>query len=486
MVIFMADKVITRFAPSPTGYLHVGGARTALFNYLHAIKNNGSFRLRIEDTDRKRSSDEMTRKIFNGLTWLGLPWDDKIVYQGANVVTHRKMAHSLLQQGLAYQCFCSPEELKINRADYRYNQRCRKLSQKKIQEYINKKTPYSIRFKVPTGKTTWFDTIHGQISVNNEEIEDFIILRSDGSPTYQLAVVVDDHHMEVNCVIRGDDHISNTPKQILLYQALGWNIPQFAHVPLILGPDKTRLSKRHGATALDDYIEKGVLPEAMFNYLVLLGWSPESDQEILGREEILKQFDLEKVSKKSAIFDEKKLAWINQQYIINQTSTSLFQPVTTIWKKESFLEENEITSKKIWLEKLIELLKYRAVFLSDFTDLARYFFRDPSHFDQNGIKKFFKAEDIWSILEKAYHQLKEIDVFHQDEIESTIRALAEREEVSAGKIIHPIRLALTGRTATPGLFEVMELLGKEIALNRLRKFLDLKNHLQQLMLEERV
>ncbi len=482
----MFKRVVTRFAPSPTGYLHVGGARTALYNYLFAGKNKGEFRLRIENTDRQRSQEEMTKGIFNGLNWLGLVWDDEIIFQDANAELHKKAVLSLLDKKLAYRCFCSTEELKIRRENYKYNRHCMTLSEREIEEALHKKKSFSIRFKVPIGNTAWEDIIHGYISVRNEEIEDFVILRSDESPTYQLAATVDDHYMKISHIIRGDDHISNTPKQIMLYQALDWQVPQFAHIPLILGTDKTPLSKRHGAIAMEEYQKKGILADAMFNYLALLGWSPNENIEILDRNNLIEMFELKRVAKKSAVFDEQKLAWINQQYIIKKKEEDLLKPVTTLWKERGFLKDPVTQKKKAWLIRVLKLLKIRAVYLNDFVELAQYFFEEPINFDTSGIKKYLKNENIWVHLEETYNLLKKLSPFHQEDIENTVRGFAEKVDISAGKLIHPIRLAITGRTATPGLFEIMELIGKETVLNRLRKFLSQKNYFQQIITDERI
>ena len=479
----MSVKVVTRFAPSPTGFLHVGGARTALFNYLHAKKEQGTFRLRIEDTDLKRSDSEMVQKIFNGLKWLGLEWEGTVVFQGANNQRHRQIAAILLEKGWAYRCFCTVKELEARRENYRYNKHCQGLTTGQIQENIVKGLAYSLRFKVPAGNTGWEDTIHGKITVQNDEIEDFIILRSDQNPTYQLAVMTDDHDMGVNWIVRGDDHISNTPKQILLYQALDWEIPKFSHVPLILGSDKKRLSKRHGATAIEEYQELGVLPAALFNYLALLGWSPPDQREILSPDEILSVFNLKDVSKKSAVFDEKKLAWINQQYLINSQPEDLYSPITSRWIKTGWLSEENCRSQNEWLSSIIQLLKPRAVFLNDFIELARYFFEAPVHFDNKVLQKYFGNEESWKLLVEIGTQLRECRPFKAEFIEELIRKIGERENIPAGKIIHPLRLVLTGRTASPGLFEVMELLGQQQVQGRLSRFLDHKISLQKSIAE---
>ncbi len=472
----MEEKVVTRFAPSPTGYLHIGGARTALFNYLFARKYKGIFRLRIEDTDRARSSGEMIRQIIDGLKWLGLQWEGKVIHQADNAARHRKLADSLLEAGKAYRCFCTREELETRRKqnqDFRYDGKCRFLSEGEIRDNLRDEKPFSIRFKMPEGETFWNDGVHGEIRVGNSELDDFIIVRSDGSPIYQLAVVVDDHDMEITRVIRGDDHISNTPKQILLYQAFGWRTPQFSHVPLILGQDKKRLSKRHGATAVGEYREMGVLPEALFNFLALLGWTPADDQEIMSRDEIIKSFSLEGISKKSAVFDEQKLQWMNGEYINLRSTEELFPAVVSLWQASGLISAEEIPDRRDYLMKVIEILKSRIRLLNQYAEYGAYFFRDPQNFDEKGMKKHLKDPQVWDWLRIATERLENQDRFDQISIEEVVRNAAEQEEISAGKLIHPIRLALTGMTVSPGLFELMELLGKETVVRRLKEFIEL-------------
>ncbi|GAB4377555.1 MAG: glutamate--tRNA ligase [Calditrichia bacterium] len=480
----MAD-IVTRFAPSPTGYLHVGGARTALFNYLFSRRNGGYFRLRIEDTDRERSRPEMTAAILEGLSWLGLNWDGEVIFQGANVKRHQEIAHHLVEKGRAYRCFCSKAELeakrqKADRSDprsYLYDGTCRRLSEEQIQKNLEQAKPFSIRFKTPEGSLSWDDAVHGIISVQNEEIGDFIILRSDNSPTYQLAVVVDDHDMGITHVIRGDDHISNTPKQILLFQALEWAVPQYAHVPLILGPDKKRLSKRHGATSVDEIRQMGILPEALFNYLCLLGWTPPDDREIMSPEEIIQRFSLEGISKTSAVFDDKKLLWMNGIYIRESSPEDLFNQVSSLWKNAGFLSDKDIQEKREWLIKIIRLHQPRARVLNDFVSGCIYYFRDPAEYDPKGIQKYLKNPEVWQGLEQAQQRLKELSRFTAEELEKTIRRVADELNIPAAKIIHPIRLALTGSTASPGLFEVMEILGTVKVSKRLENLFRQKNSL---------
>ncbi len=486
----MAFEVRTRFAPSPTGYLHVGGARTALFNWLFARKHNGKFLLRIEDTDRERSSEEMTRRIFEGLVWLGLSWDEEVIYQGKRASIHREHAQRLVRSGHAYPCFCTKEELEEKRARaaaekraYRYDGTCRHLSPQEVKQRMAAGLPFAVRFKVPEGTTRWLDGVHGPIEVQNREIDDFIILRSDGSPIYQLAVVVDDHSMGITHVIRGDDHISNTPKQILLYQAFGWEVPQFAHVPLILGADKKRLSKRHGATSVDEYRHMGILSDALFNYLALLGWSPGDDREILSREEILQLFSLEGISRTNAVFDEKKLIWMNGQYIRRTPDDRLWALVTEVLVQRGVLTEGEAIRRKPYLLKVIQLLKPRVKLLTEFVDSALYFFKDPDRYDPKGLRKHLKSPDIWNHLAEWTRQLEQLETFTEASVEQLLRAFAEQKGISAAKLIHPIRLAISGQTVTPGLFELMVVLGKATVLRRLNHFLKRKDQLQEQMLQ---
>jgi glutamyl-tRNA synthetase len=481
----MNDQIKTRFAPSPTGSLHVGGARTALFNFLFARKNNGLFHLRIEDTDLKRSTEEMSQRILTGLQWLGLKWDGEITHQAGNIQRHQEVAGLILKRKLGYHCFCTEQDLKVHRKDFKYNRHCLHFSSEEVNIRISQRQPYSLRFKVSDGYTTWKDLIHKKISIRNEEIEDFIILRSDNTPTYNLAAVVDDHDMGINYIIRGDDHISNTPKQILLYQAFGWKIPEFAHVPLILGFDKKRLSKRHGATSLEEYRDKGILPEAFSNFLVLLGWSPDDNREIMSLEEILEAFTLDTISKKSAIFDEKKLGWMNQQYLINKDSVHLYDDIMAIWSKESWGKAELQSYSQEELLSIIDLLKKRATYLNDFKELAKYFFTDPQDFEHQGFQKYMSNEQSWSYIEKTIEVLTNLRTFLSNEIEQNIRKLADSIGIPAGKIIHPLRLALTGRSASPGLFEVMEILGKQRVINRLGNFLARREEVQKQILDSR-
>jgi glutamyl-tRNA synthetase len=355
-----------RFAPSPTGYLHVGGARTALINWLFVKKYGGQFLLRVEDTDRARSTEEKTRAIFEGLAWLGLLWDEAVVFQGANLPRHQADAQRLLDAGKAYPCFCTTEELEQQRhaaeargEAFKYDRRCLNLSPDEVAQRVRDGVPFVVRFRMPEGETSWDDLVHGRITFPNKDIGegDFIILRSDGTPIYNLAVVSDDAAMGITLVLRGDDHISNTPKQIVLYEALGAPLPRFGHLPLIHGMDGKKLSKRHGATAVGDYQHQGILPQAMVNFLALLGWSPGNDIEIMSVPQMVDLFSTDGLSKKSAIFDTQKLAWMNGQHIAGMSAVELAPLVTPAIVSAGLATGEELSERTDWLHTLIDLLK---------------------------------------------------------------------------------------------------------------------------------
>lgn len=480
------ENIRTRFAPSPTGFLHVGGARTALFNWIYARRHGGKFLLRVEDTDPVRSTPENTRKIFDDLKWLGINWDEEVIYQSARSDIYRQYANLLLETDKAYRCFCTAETLaekrhlaEQNKLPYLYDKTCRRLTPEVVDQNLRENKPFTLRLKVPAGETTWRDLIRENIRVANREIDDFIILRSDGTPVYQLAVVVDDHFMEITHIIRGDDHISNTPKQILLYNAFGWDIPLFGHIPLILGADKKRLSKRHGATSVGEFRERGYLADALKNYLVLLGWSPGDDREIMSMDEIIKRFSLENIQKKSAIFDEAKLQWFNALYIRNLLDQTIFEYVTKELISRKILTESEAVSRENYIREVIRLLKPRARLMTDFIDWGIYFYEDPKSFDNKGVQKYLKNSDIWNYLVEFTKSLQSLDDFTEESIETLLRNYAEEEGISAAKIIHPVRLAISGRTATPGLFEIMVILGKESVLRRLSSFVERRQKIIQ-------
>ncbi|MFZ0390080.1 MAG: glutamate--tRNA ligase [Calditrichia bacterium] len=480
----MTQKIVTRFAPSPTGYLHVGGARTALFNYLAAGRQHGAFLLRIEDTDLQRSSGEMTEKILEGLRWLDIKWEGPLVHQASRRQRHLELAAELLNTGKAYRCFCTPEMLQARRKERKddksaqpekheagYDGTCRRLTPQEIKANLAAAKPFAIRFKMTGGETGWDDIVHGRINVQNNEMDDFVLVRSNGTPVYQLAVVVDDHDMGITQVIRGDDHISNTPRQILLYRAFGWQTPEFAHLPLILGSDKKRLSKRHGAASVEEYQRMGILPEALFNYLALLGWNPGDEREVMSPAEIMDSFRLEKVNKRSAVFDPAKLLWMNARYIAALSHDQLYKRAIAQWQQAGFIQKEPEQEKRGWFAALAELLRPRLRVLNDLREMAVYFFKTPDEFEEKAFQKHFKNEKAWQWLQDLKEIIRSIQPFNEDILEQAVRDYAEQQEVSAGKIIHPLRLALTGRSATPGLFEVMVLLGREAVLERLTTFL---------------
>ncbi len=458
-------SVRTRFAPSPTGYLHIGGARTAIFNWLFARHNGGSFILRIEDTDVERSSQEYTEAIIEALKWLGLEWDEGPYFQSKRLERYREVAERLLSEGKAYRCFCTPEELEEMRKEaqrkkipFRYPGKCRNLK----PPYPNK--PYSIRIKMPKeGFTEFEDEIRGVLRFENSQLDDFIIMRSNGLPTYNFAVVVDDADMKITHVIRGDDHINNTPRQIRLFEALGLKPPKYAHVPMILGPDRTRLSKRHGATSIDAYREEGFLPEAMVNYLVRLGWS-YGDQEIFSMEELIEKFTLDRVGKSAAVFNREKLLWLNGYYIRQKSEEELFELV------KPFLERLGIKNveKSEKLLKLIKEVKERAKTLSELADGLVYFFRDPEEYEEKGVKKFFKPK-VLPAFKELMDELVKLREWNEEVIEPLFRGIVEKHGLKMVELAQVVRLALTGRTASPGIFEVMDVLGKEKTLRRMER-----------------
>jgi len=472
----MSD-IRVRFAPSPTGNLHIGGARTALFNYLFARKYSGKFLLRIEDTDQMRSKPEYIDSIIEGLRFLGIDWDEPPVYQSQNLQAHRLAAQKLLDTGLAYRCFCGQEKLEAERhtaekekRDPQYPGHCRNLSDAKITAKLASQEKFAIRFKVMDEPVEFHDLIHGNVKVKGEEMEDFVILRRDGYPTYMLAAVVDDIDMRISHIIRGDDHISNTPKQILLHRALGNVPPKFAHIPLILGLDKKRLSKRHGAKSVLEYRCQGILSKALTNYLAFLGWNPGDEREIMPLNEIISAFSLDKVNPKSAVFDPEKLEWLNGKHISASDDAFLVKEFLN-WLPFAEVKPSIELDQKEYLVKIFSLAKTRIHYLSDIIDKEDYYFRDPLTYDETGVQKHLRHEWLKEKLELLMYHFKNCDPFNALDLEQITRQKAEQWNLSAGKLIHPLRLALTGKTSSPGLFELMEILGKETCLRRLQSLL---------------
>ncbi|OFV94532.1 MAG: glutamate--tRNA ligase [Acidobacteria bacterium RIFCSPLOWO2_12_FULL_65_11] len=480
----MAPRV--RFAPSPTGYLHVGGARTALFNWLFARRHGGVFVLRIEDTDVERSSAEMVDGILAGLRWLGLNWDEGPqvggpfgpYFQSERLDRHQAMAARLVAGGSAYYCYCTPDELKGKReaagGTSIYDRTCLRLTTDEMARRERDRMPRAMRFKVPSGEVRFDDLVHGSIEVDAVTIEDFVIVRSDGHPTYQLSVVSDDVEMKITHVVRGDDHISNTPKQILLYRALGAPIPQFAHVPLILGPDKKRLSKRHGATSVMEYAQQGYLPEAMVNFLALLGWSPGSgNQELFTRDELARVFALEGISGGNAVFGPEKLDWFNQQYIMRLASDELAKRIQPSFEAAGLWDVSLLGDRRRWFFSVLDLLKPRAKRIGDFAAQARYFLTDRIEYDHAAVEKHVRAAGMGQHLLALDAAFGELSAFDAASLEAALRAVADLRGIKAAALIHATRVAVTGTSVSPGLFEVLVLVGCDRVHARLQAALRL-------------
>ena len=463
-----------RFAPSPTGYLHVGGARTALFNWLYAKHFDGDFLLRIEDTDKLRSTDESTRAIFEGMQWLGLDWTEQVVYQGANLERHQRDAYRMLESGAAYRCFCTAAELderrksaEANKEAFKYDRRCDRLTSDAVARRVAAGEPSVIRFRIPEGTTEWNDLVHETITFPNKDLEDFVILRSNATPIYNLAVVSDDIAMGITLVMRGDDHISNTPKQILLYRALDAELPVFAHLPMIHGMDGKKLSKRHGATAVGDYQHQGLLPGAMLNFLALLGWSPGGDREVMTIDEMITLFSPDGLQRKAAIFDPKKLEWMNGQHLSRVPLEELEPRVTPMMIAAGLVTREEIERRREWYLMLLDLLRVRARTLDDIVRQAGPYFLETIEYDAEAVAKNWKDRTLAAeILDAARGSLEGVSSWSPDELESKLRSLAEEKGLAAGKVFQPLRVALTGLGVSPGIFEVLVMQGKELSLKR--------------------
>ncbi|MGQ0650361.1 MAG: glutamate--tRNA ligase [Gemmatimonadaceae bacterium] len=464
-----------RFAPSPTGYLHVGVARTALFNWLFARKHGGQFLLRVEDTDKARSTDESTRSIFEGLTWLGLDWDEDVVFQGAHLERHRRDAFALLETGHAYRDFTTADALDRLRGEavargeaFKFDRRMADLADADLAERLARGDPYTIRFRVPEGTTSWDDLVHGMITFPNKDIEDFIILRSDQTPIYNHAVVSDDIAMGITHVMRGDDHISNTPKQILLYQALGAPLPVFAHLPMIHGMDGKKLSKRHGATAVGDYQQLGILPSAMRNFLALLGWSPGGDREVMSMDEMVSLFSKEGLLRKAAVFDLKKLEWMNGQHLMLTPIGDLEAYLRPFVVDAGLASDEDLLARRDWWLHLLELLRVRARTVNELVRLTRPFLQTALEFDDAAVAKHWKDAAQTAELLDAVANVLESAEWNTGELESALRTLAESRGVGTGKLFQPLRVALTGLAESPGIFDVLVVLGRDRSLGRIR------------------
>lgn len=464
-----------RFAPSPTGYLHVGGARTALFNWLYARKYGGKMLLRVEDTDRQRSTDESTRAIFEGLSWLGLDYDEEVVFQGSNLERHQADVERLLASGAAYRDFTPPAELERQRAEaeaakvpFTFDRRLADLPADIVAKKLAAGEPHAVRFRVPEGVTEWNDAVHERIAFPNKDIDDFVILRTDRTPVYNLAVVSDDIAMGITLVMRGDDHISNTPKQILLYRALGATVPEFAHVPMIHGPDGKKLSKRHGATAVGDYRHLGLLPSTMLNFLALLGWSPGDDTEVMTMETLIEKFSLDGLQKKAAIFDTKKLEWMNGQHLSTRPLDEILPHIYTAFERLGVATKEELIARDEWFRGLVELLRVRARTVDDIVLQSVPYFEEHVNYDPDAVSKQWRdASASAEILSATRERLGALPAWEVTSMEAALRTLAEELGVSGGKIFQPLRVALTGLTVSIGIFDVLLYLGRERSLARL-------------------
>jgi glutamyl-tRNA synthetase len=459
------DRIRTRFAPSPTGFLHIGGARTALFNWLYTRRHGGTFILRVEDTDQVRSTEESTRAILDAMTWLGLNWDEGPYFQAERVAIHREMVQKLIDEGKAYYCTCSPEELDAKRKRALAEGRKPKYDGTCRDQGLSRSPDSVVRFRCPeVGTTVVHDLIKGNISFSNEELDDLVIERADGYPTYNFAVVVDDAQMGITHVIRGDDHVNNTPKQIRIYEALGYDVPLFGHVPMILGADKARLSKRHGATSVMAYREMGYLPEALVNYLVRLGWS-HGDQEIFTLEELVHKFSLEAVGKSAAVFNPAKLLWLNQQYIMAYPEEKLVEAMLPFWGKRGF-----DASDRKFVSKVTADLRARTKTLVEMADASAFYFCDEVQYDSEAAAKFLTPE-YGGHLEVIAERIPGIGDYTKDGLEAFLRALAEERGTKLKWIAQALRVALTGKTVSPGIDEVMVTLGKRGVIERIQRAL---------------
>jgi glutamyl-tRNA synthetase len=463
--------VRVRFAPSPTGFLHIGGVRTALFNWLFARRHQGTFVLRIEDTDQDRSTDESIKAILDGLRWVKLDWDEGPFRQTERMDLYREHAMSLLDKRKAYWCVCKPEELEARRKEAeakglspKYDGRCRRLG------ITDPSGEAALRFMAPQeGQTVIDDLIKGEVIFDNSVLDDLIILRSNGYPTYNFSVVVDDALMRISHVVRGDDHLTNTPRQIPIFEALGYPLPRFGHLPMILGSDKTRLSKRHGATSVMAYKEMGYLPDAVVNYLVRLGWS-HGDQELFTREELIEKFSFDRVQTSAAVFNPEKMLWINAQYIQHGNPADIVRELRPLLDQAGLGEEASRADPK-WLEQLIVLVRERTKTLVEMVHWVTPYFGQEPAIDEAAAKKFL-VSPIAPVLAELIRRYEALPAFSKSSWEEIFKGLVEEQGIKMGQLAQPVRVALTGRTASPGLFDVMEVLERERTLYRLRRGLD--------------
>jgi glutamyl-tRNA synthetase len=472
------SEVRVRIAPSPSGKLHIGTARAALFNWLFARNRGGKFLLRIEDTDETRSSKEMIDVIFDSLKWLGLDWDEEPVFQSKRLDVYKKYVEKLLESGNAYRCWCKPEVLKQKQDEARkkkttsrYDRHCLNLPADEKKRLLETGEPYAVRIFIPEGKTAFTDLVVGETSRDNSEIDDFIIARSDGRAVYNLAVVVDDHEMGITHVIRGNDHITNTYKQILIYNALSAEVPRFAHIPLILEINRTKMAKRKGAPGVKDYETMGYLKEALVNFIALLGWSPGDDREIMTMDEMIESFSLDRINPANAAFDINKLDWMNGEYIRACDNNRLVDLIRPFLIEAGLTTHLWINSRWEWMLKFVAALKERCKLISDFAEQGRYFFVDKFEYEEKGVNKHFKPESA-GYLRRWLDAVGSLERFDVENLENSLRGLSEELGIKPAALIHPTRLALTGTTKGPSLFDLMELLGRQECMKRLERAID--------------
>ncbi|MDH4157373.1 MAG: glutamate--tRNA ligase [candidate division Zixibacteria bacterium] len=468
-------EIRVRLAPSPSGYLHVGTARMAIANYLFARHYGGKFLLRIEDTDAERSDAALLEPILSALQWVGTPWDEEIVYQSRRIALYNEYAGKILESRYGYRCFCSPERLQVDREKARadkkplqYDRRCLNLTPGEIDSRIKAGDKFAIRLKIPDGQTRFTDMVSGEVSRRNEDLEDFVIARSDGTATYNLAVVVDDHDMGITHVIRGNDHITNTFKQIHLYHALGFAAPEFGHLPMILRPDKRKVSKRLGDKDVAQYRHEGILPEAMFNYLCLLGWSPKTDREIYTSAELIEIFDANNFNPSNAIFDEEKLVAFNREHMVMKSDHELATLAAPFLVDAGLTTKYWLETRWDYLRAVVRLLRERARRISDFASLGGYFFSFGYRYDAQAAVKQFTAESAEWLGELAarFESLKE---FTHDGVEATLSEMAEEKGLKKAQLIHPTRLAVSGVPVGPSLFEMLVVLTQPVVVERMRR-----------------
>lgn len=473
----LMKQIRTRFAPSPTGFLHVGGLRTALYNYLFAKKNGGKFLLRIEDTDQNRIVEGAVENLISTLNWSGVDYDEGPYKEGdygpyiqsQRLEIYKKHARQLVESGNAYQCFCTHERLEQVRAKQiemhlppSYDRLCRSLNPEQVIEKLINNTPHVIRMKIPLiGEITFEDVVRGKVSIANKILDDQVIIKTDGFPTYHLAVVVDDHFMEISHVIRGEEWLPSTPKHILLYNFFGWEVPLFAHLPLLLNPDKSKLSKRQGDVAVEDFKAKGFLKESIINFIALLGWHPSDDREIFSFDELINEFTLERIGKSGAIFNIEKLQWLNQQHIRKLSAEEIF-----ILLKNEFDKEGWLKYPEEYILKVINLMKERVLLLPDFVNLCKYFYEEPTSFTEESILKNWKDDSV-NTIKSFVAELEKITDFTSVKIEESLKLFAVNIQVKPGIIINPLRLLISGTNVGPSVFHMAELLGKTKVLARI-------------------